>query len=409
MEFKEKLENYAEIILKKGINVQENEKIEIRSSIDDAEFARLLMKKAFDLGAENVYIKWIDFYSDKIKLKKAPSRIFESMPEWEIKKYHEFADEGWSIISISAPDPEVFKDVDSKLIGHWSQVKSKSLEFFQKKLMAFNNKWTIALAASRPWANKVFPELNEEDAYNKLWDYIFNCTRVDQENYQELWNNHVSNLKNKYNLLTDKGFVKFIYEGPGTNLEIGMIEKGKWFGAVTKGPNNVDVMPNIPTEEICTSPNKYKTNGRVQATMPLVYNGNVIEDLWFEFKDGKVIDFGASKGGDLMETFLDTDEGAKYLGEVALVPVNTPIYQLDTLFFNTLYDENASCHLALGDALPMCLEGGTSGLSEEEKDSIGFNESTVHLDFMIGSEDLNIIGVLPNGDKEYIFKNGKWA
>jgi len=409
MEFKEKLENYAEIILKKGINVQKDEKIGVRASIDDAEFVRLLMKKAFELGAENVFIQWVDYYSDRIKLNNAPNKIFQSMPEWEIKKYHEFADEGWSIISISAPDPEVFKDVDSKLLGKWSQVKSKSLDFFQKKLTSFENKWTIALAASKPWAKKVFPDLDEDEAYSKLWDYIFKCTRVDNPNYNDLWSDHITILKSKYNYLTEKEFVKFRYEGPGTDLEVGMIDKGKWFGAVTKGPNNVYVMPNIPTEEICTSPNKFMTNGKVQSTMPLVYNGNVIKGLWFEFKEGKVIDFGASEGQELMQTFLDTDDGAKYLGEVALVPVNTPISELDTLFYNTLYDENASCHLALGDALPMCLKGGVSEMSEEEKDKIGFNESTVHLDFMIGSEELNIIGILPNGEEEYIFKNGRWA
>jgi aminopeptidase len=409
MDFNEKLKNYSNIILTKGISVQDGEKIEIRASIDDAEFARMLMEEAFKLGAENVDIRWIDFESQKIKLQKAPKKIFKEVPEWEIKKYKDYIGDGWSVINLSAPDPEVFKDVDSKLLGEWSQVKSKAFKFMQKKLTSFENKWTIALAASKPWAKKVFPDLNEDEAYKKLWDYIFKCTRVDRENYKELWENHVGTLKSKYNYLTNKGFVKFRYEGPGTNLEVGMIEKGKWFGAVTKGPNNVDVMPNIPTEEICTSPNKYMTNGRVQSTMPLVYNGNVIKDLWFEFKEGKVVDFGASEGEELMGTFLDTDEGAKYLGEVALVPVNTPIYQLDTLFYNTLYDENASCHLALGDALPMCLEGGVAEMSDEDKDKIGFNESTVHLDFMIGSEDLNIVGVLPNGEEEYIFKNGKWA
>lgn len=408
MEFKEKLENYADIILKKGINVQKDEKIEIRASIEDADFARLLMRKAFDLGAENVFINWIDFYSDKIKLNNAPNRIFENVPKWEIQKYKEYVEGGWSVISLSAPDPEVFKDVDSKLLGQWSQVKSKALKFFQKKLTAFENKWTIALAASKPWAKKVFPELSEDEAYCKLWDYIFKCTRVDKVNYENLWAEHISVLKNKYNYLTEKEFIKFRYEGPGTDLEVGMINQGKWFGAVTKGPKNVDVMPNIPTEEICTSPNKYMTNGKVQSTMPLVYNGNVIKDLWFEFKEGKVIDFGASEGQELMQTFLDTDEGAKYLGEIALVPVDTPIYKLNTLFYNTLYDENASCHLALGDALPMCLEG-VSEMSDDEKDNVGFNESTVHLDFMIGTEQLSIIGILPNGEEEYIFKNGKWA
>src|SRR6056297_699151 len=409
MNFNEKLKNYSNIILTKGINIQEGDKIEIRASLDDVDFARLIMKEAFELGAENVDINWTDYESQKIKFQLAPKKIFKNVPEWEIKKYKDYIDEGWSVINLSAPDPEVFKDVDSKLLGEWSQVKSKALEFVQKKLTSFENKWTIALAASKPWAKKVFPDLSEDEAYNKLWDYIFKCTRVDKPNYEELWSNHINILKNKYNYLTDKKFVKFKYKGPGTDLEVGMIDNGKWFGAVTKGPKDVDVMPNIPTEEICTSPNKYMTQGKVQSTMPLVYNGNVIKDLWFEFENGKVVDFGASEGKDLMSTFLDTDEGAKYLGEVALVPVNTPIYQLDTLFYNTLYDENASCHLALGDALPMCLEGGINGMTEEEKDKIGFNESTVHLDFMIGSEELDIIGIMPNGEEEYIFKNGRWA
>jgi aminopeptidase len=408
MEFIQKLNNYADAIIVKGVNLQKGQRLEINSSIENHELAKLIMKKAFERGAADVIINWVDFEAGKIKYQMAPKEVFETVAEWEIAKDKRLKEEEWCIVNISTPDPEIFKDVDPAVIGRAIQVRSKVFEQSAQLRMRMEIKWCIALAASTAWAKKVYPESNATEAMERLWEAIFKCSRVDTADYIESWNNHVSTLERKYKLLNNKQYKKLTYKAPGTDLNLKPLAGAKWIGGGTLAYDQSIVLPNIPTEEIFTIPNKYSVNGKVSSTMPLVYNGNVIKNLWFEFKDGKVADFGAEEGKEVMAKFLETDEGAKYLGEVALVPVSSPISQLKTIFFNTLYDENASCHLALGNAVGMCLDG-VGSMTKEEKEEIGFNNSTVHLDFMIGSDKLEIVGTLENGQEELIFKSGEWA
>jgi aminopeptidase len=408
MDFIQKLNNYADIIILKGINLQKGQRVEINSALENREFANLVMKKAFERGAADVIINWVDYEAMKIKYQMAPKEAFDKVSEWEIVKDKRLKDEDWSIVFISSPDPEIFKDVDPAIMGKAVKVKAKAFEQSAQLRMRMQIKWCIALAASEAWAAKVYPEDSKPIAMDRLWDSIFKCTRVDNSNYIELWDKHVENLKQKYIHLNRKQYTKINYKGPGTDLELKTIESSNWIGGGTLAYDNSIVIPNIPTEEIFSVPNKYSANGTVKSTMPLVYNGNVIKNLWFEFEAGKVVNFGADEGRAIIEKFLDTDKGASYLGEVALVPVSSPISKLNTIFFNTLYDENASCHLALGNGVGMCVKG-LGEMTAEEKDEIGFNVSTVHLDFMIGSNEINIIGTKQNGEEELIFKNGEWA
>jgi aminopeptidase len=408
MDFIQKLNNYADIIILKGINLQKGQRVEINSALENREFANLVMKKAFERGAADVIINWIDYESVKIKYQMAPKEVFESVSEWEIVKDRRLKAEDWSIVYISSPDPEIFKDVDAAIMGKAVQVKAKALEQTSQLRMRMEIKWCIALAASEAWAKKVYPEYNPADAMESLWDSIFKCTRVDNLNYIELWDKHVENLQQKYTILNGKQYSKINYKGPGTELEVKILEGSNWVGGGTLAYDNKIVIPNIPTEEIFSVPNKFCVNGTVKSTMPLVYNGNIIKNLWFEFKAGKVVNFGADEGKAVIEKFLETDPGSCYLGEVALVPVSSPISKLNTIFFNTLYDENASCHLALGNGIGMCVKG-IGEMNNEEKEAKGFNVSTVHLDFMIGSDKLDIIGTKINGEEEFIFKNGEWA
>lgn len=408
MNFEQKLNNYADTIILKGINLQKGQKVEINSSLENRVLANLIMKKAFERGAADVLINWVDYESMKIKYQMAPKEVFENIPEWEIIKDKRLKSEDWCMVFISTPDPEIFKDVDAATIGKAVQVRSKAFEQSAQLRMRMQIKWCIALAASEAWARKVFPEYDTVDAMDKLWDSIFKCTRVDSTNYIELWNKHVGNLQNKYRLLNEKQYRKLSYKGPGTELELKPVEGASWVGGGTCAYDNTIVIPNIPTEEIFSVPNKYSVNGKVKSTMPLVYNGNVIKNLWFEFINGKVVDFGADEGREVIEKFLETDIAACYLGEIALVPVSSPISMLSTTFFNTLYDENASCHLALGNGVGMCVKG-IGEMIAEEKEAIGFNVSTVHLDFMIGSDNLDILGTMENGEEEFVFRNGEWA
>ncbi|SHJ59460.1 aminopeptidase [Dethiosulfatibacter aminovorans DSM 17477] len=409
MNFKEKLKNYADVIITKGISLKKGQKVEIRASLEDAEFARLLMQRAFDHGAADVNIAWIDYLSRKIKFLNAAPELFDKVYDWEQKRMDILGDEKWCIINITAPDPEVMKEVNPDTIGRWYKSAAKAFERNKVLQMSFETKWVIALGASAPWAEKVFPGLKGEEATEKLWEYIFKVSRADNENCVEMWDNHLKNLRFRHTSLTEKNFKKLKYSGPGTDFEVELIKGSKWVGGSMPAPDGTDVVPNMPTEEVFTVPSKYTAKGTVSCTMPFVYNGNIINGIRLTFEKGKVVDFSAEKGQELLQTYLETDEGASYLGELALVPVDSPIYELNTLFFNTLYDENAACHIALGNALSMCIDGGVEEMSKEDKEEMGFNSCPVHQDIMIGSDKLDILGIHQDGQEEYIFKNGKWA
>lgn len=408
MDFNTMLGNYADVIVTKGISMKKGQKVEINASLENRALAILIMEKAFSRGAANVVINWVDYEAMKIKFMMAPKKVFDKVEAWEQVKNDRYKPEEWCLIYISTPSPEVFKDVDPSILGKALKARAKAFEKSTQLRMSMDIKWCTALSVTLDWAKKVFPECNNETAVRKLWDYIFKCTRVDQANYIELWDKHLQNLVDKYTILNNKKYIKLRYVAPGTDFEIKPFKGANWVGGGTKAYDGTIVVPNMPTEEVFSVPNKYSANGKVSSTLPLVYGGNVIKNLWFEFKDGMVTDFGADEGKEVIEKFLETDEGAKYLGEIALVPVNSPISQLNTIFFDTLYDENASCHLALGNGVSMCAKEVT-GMTKKEKSQVGFNDSMVHLDFMIGSNKLNITGTLPDGTEEPIFINGEWA
>ncbi len=408
MDFIQKLNNYADIAVTRGVNLQKGQRLEIMASIEDHVFAKMIMKKAFERGAADVFINWVDYESKKIRYLIAPEETFDQVPEWEIIREKRIKPENWSIISISVPNPEIYMDVDPEILGRELQLRSKTFQFNAHLRMNMEIKWCIALAASEGWAKKVYPDTSVKESVEKLWENIFKCSRVDTDNYLEVWDSHVSYLKMKYNLMTNKKYEKIIFKGPGTDISMTIADGSEWKDAIVIGYDNSEVIANIPTEEILAAPHKYSVNGVVQSTMPLVYNGNIVNNLWFKFENGKVVDFGADTGKESIQKFLDTDEGARYLGEVALVPEDSPIAQLKTLFYNTLYDENASCHFALGNAYTFCIRH-LGELSDVEEDKIGFNKSAVHLDFMIGSKEMDIIGVKQNGEEEFVFKKGLWA
>ena len=408
MEFKTMLGNYADVIITKGVSMKKGQMVEINSSFENKDLALLIMEKAFARGADDVLINWLDFEAAKVRYMMAPKEAFETLMDWEKVKDARFQTEEWCRVFISTPDPEIYKDVDPEILGKAMQTRSKAFEKTSQLSMSMDIKWCIAYGVTEAWALKVFPDLDGSKAVKKLWDCVFKCTRVDEPNYIELWDKHLKNLVDKYTILNSKKYTKLKYMGPGTDFEIKPFRSAKWVGGGSKAYDGTLVVPNMPTEEIFSVPDKYSANGKLSSTMPLVYNGNVIKNLWFEFKDGKVVDFGADQGKEVMAKFLETDEGSKYLGEMALVPISSPIAKLNIVFFNTLYDENASCHIALGNGVSMCTKE-VQGMTKEEMSKAGFNTSTVHLDFMIGSDKLNITGTLPDGSQEKIFVNGEWA
>lgn len=318
----------------------------------------------------------------------------------------QLAKQGCSFLSILSDDPDLLDGIDAEKISKAQRARSKALEEYYTYVLNDKCKWSIVAIPSKNWAKKVYPNLDEESAINKLWDDILNCSRTDGD-IELNWRNHIDNLKVKTDFLNEKKFEKLIYKSDKTDLTVYLPENHIWQSGNSLDPNNTVFTPNIPTEEIYSMPHKYKVDGIVFSTKPLIHGG-FIDEFWLKFENGKVVDFGAENGYDHLKKLLETDEGSSRIGEVALVPHNSPISNTNTVFYNTLFDENASCHLALGAAYSTNITGGDV-MSDEEKDKNGVNDSIEHVDFMIGSEKLNIIGITKNGEEVAIFKNGNWA
>jgi aminopeptidase len=258
------------------------------------------------------------------------------------------------------------------------------------------------------WSAKVFPELDEETRVAKLWELIFKLTRVDGDNPVEAWKQHIDQLSEKKNLLNAKKYSKLHFKAPGTDLLVDLAEKHQWVSASSFNEKGTLYVPNLPTEEVFTMPNRNGVNGTVTSTKPLSYNGTLIKGFTFTFEEGKIVKATAEQGEEVLQRLLDMDEGARYLGEVALVPHDSPISNSNLIYYNTLFDENASCHLAIGNAYPFCLEGGTA-MSKEELIAQGANISFTHVDFMIGSAEMDIDGITEDGSREPLFRQGNWV
>lgn len=318
------------------------------------------------------------------------------------------AEDGAAIMSILAPNPELLKDVDPERIATAQRTAGEAMETFRQYIQSDKVSWTVIAYPTKEWAEKVFPNEAESEQVEKLWKAIMTATRVNLQDPVAAWRKHQDNLQQKVNFLNKKKYKKLHYKAPGTELTIELPDKHIWVGGGGKSERGVDFVPNMPTEEVFTTPKKDGVNGTVASTKPLNYGGAIIDDFSFTFENGKIVDFSAKEGYETLKRLVETDEGARYLGEVALVPHESPISQTDVVFYNTLFDENASCHVAIGSAYAFCLEGGKT-MSQEELAEHGSNSSIVHVDFMIGSDQLDIDGETEDGTLEPLFRNGNWA
>ncbi|RBP43991.1 aminopeptidase [Garciella nitratireducens] len=403
------LEKYARLIVKSGLNLQKNQILVISCPIEGAEFARKVAEFAFKEGAEDVIMNWGDEKLSKIRYLYAPERVFEEFPEWRKQFYLSYAGKGAAFLSIAASDPELMKEVDPDRLAKASKTSNIALKEYSERIMSNQNTWCVVSIPTEAWAKKVFPECSKEDAEEKLWETIFKTVRVDQEDPVAAWKQHKNNLKKRMEFLNQHQFKTLHYKNSlGTDLMIELPEGHLWSGGSDTTPEGLEFIANIPTEEVYTLPKKTGVNGKVISTKPLNYNGNLIDEFTLVFKEGKVIDFSAKKGYETLKNLLETDSGACYLGEVALVPYDSPISQSGILFYNTLFDENASCHLAFGKAYPTCLKEGEK-MNQEELEKAGVNNSLIHVDFMVGSKDLQIIGTNSKGEEIQIFRDGNFA
>lgn len=403
------LKKYAELTIQVGANVQPNQTVMIQAIPEHVDFVRLLSEEAYKQGAKRVVVKFNDDYLTRLNYINQDIETLKQVSPWFLDEYQEYMDEGYCRINVYAPNPGVFEDVDSTKMAEAMQARSIALKKVQEYSMANRGQWTLVSLPTKEWAQKVFPELEAQDAYDKLLDAILYTARVEEDsNPIEVWKEHNDTLTKQNKKLNDYNFKSLHFKnGIGTNIEVGLVKDHIWCGGKEESEKGYVFNPNIPTEESFTMPDKFNVNGKVYSTKPLNYQGRLIDEFWLEFKDGAVVNYGAEKEEEVLKALLEMDEGSNRLGEIALISHDSPISNLNILFYNTLFDENASCHMALGASYPMNIKNGTN-LDRDTLDSMNSNNSIVHEDFMFGSEDMEIIGTTYDGEEVKIFEEGNF-
>lgn len=406
--FNHYLEKYAELIVAVGVNVQKSHTVVLNIDVEQLELAHLITKKAYEHGAAEVIVRWADDFILKEFLLHADQERLENIPSFKIDEADDWVAKGASRIAVVSSDPGSLAGVNPERVAAFQKSNSKAMENVRKATQANKVSWTVVAAAGQEWAKKVFPNLEPSAAKEALWEQIFKTTRIDQEDPVLAWKKHTDTLQNKASELNAEQFVALHYTAPGTDLVVGLPKNHIWEGVGSLNARGEQFNANMPTEEVFCAPDANRVDGYVSSTKPLSYAGSIISGMKFTFKDGKVIDFSATEGEEVLAKLLETDEGAKRLGEVALVPDPSPISQSGITFFNTLFDENASNHLAFGSAYAFNLQGGTE-MSEEELAKAGLNRSLTHVDFMIGSAEMDIDGLRADGSRAPIFRKGDWV
>ena len=400
----------AKLAVKVGVNVQKDQVVVIRGTTESKELIREIAEEAYLAGAKSVHVQWSDDYVSKSALMHQSIETLEHVAPWLIQQHQEFVDQGACFISVSSPIPGLNKEVDPSKAQKAGIAIQKAVHFFREHLMGNRAAWTIVAAPNPVWAKQVFPNLDEKAAVEALWNAIFDASRVTIDNDPiQAWGIHNQTLLKHNQLLNNLNFKHLHFKNKlGTDLIVELINDHVWAGGGEHDANGVYFNPNIPTEETFTMPYKWGTRGKVVATKPLNYQGKLIEDFYLVFDQGKVVEFDAKKERQALENVLNTDEGSRYIGEIALISHDSPISNTNILFLNTLFDENASCHMALGRAYPMNVKNGIhTPIAELEK--IGYNNSMTHVDFMFGSEDMEIIGLTHDGKEVQVFKHGNFV
>ena len=406
------LRQYAEFAVRVGVNPQPGQTLIISAPVEGAAFARMCAEAAYDAGAREVVMKYSDERFSRLRLERTDLATLEAVPPYEVRSYLDYAERegGACILNILAEDPEIFRGIDAEKINRAFAARRKALAGWRELTMKDRVQWSIVAIPSPAWAKKVFPGEEPAAAQEKLWQAIFSVCRVQPGgDVVAAWRAHVektSARRDRMNAL-DIDRLHFV-SANGTDLVIGLAEDAVWEGASSKTPEGYSFIANIPTEEVFTAPHKDRVDGVVHATKPYVYNGSVIDGFWVRFAGGKVTEYHAEHNEDVLGQLLDTDEGARHIGEVALVPASSPINRSGLLFYNTLFDENAACHIAFGAGYPGTVRGGTA-MTDDELLAKGVNKSLVHEDIMVGSADMTITAVTKSGETVTIFENGEWA
>jgi len=415
-EFEQKLEKYAEVILKVGLNLQPGQRLLIGGPMLDADgvplesapLVRLITKKAYQMGARLVDVVWGDVQLRKIRFQNAPKDSIEEYPKWRIDSRYDISKAGDANVNFSSPNPDLLSEVDSELVSKFQTSYYKQMKHVYDLLTANAFNWLIVPFPNDDWADKLFPDVPQNSRKDKLWDIIFEICLINHEDPISAWEKHNIDLSKRCNYLNQKQYTALKLTAPGTDLMIGLPKNHIWDGGSTKAQNGIIFTANLPTEEVYTMPHKDRVDGVVSTSKPVYYGGYTVENCRFKFSKGRIVEATADKGENYLLKTLETDEGACSLGEIALVPHSSPISQSGLLFYNMLIDENASNHIALGQAYRESLKGGVT-LTDEEFMAAGGNNSLIHLDFMIGSGEMNVNGILDDETIEPVMQNGEWA
>ena len=404
---KTRLRKYAYLIATKGANVQKGQEVFITAELDQPEFVEMLAKECYKLGAKKVVVDWSYQPLEKLAVKYQSSKTLGALDDWQMKKWEHQLDVLPAKIYLTSEDPDGLKGVNQTKYSKARAARSIAIKPIRRK-MENHYQWCIAGVPGAAWAKKVFPGVRASVAVEKLWEAILDTSRVWDDPALE-WDKHNDDLLKRCNYLNSLGLKKLIYKSKnGTDLSVGLIPEALFCGGGENTTEGIYFNPNIPTEEVFTSPKRGEAEGIVYSSLPLSYGGQLIENFYMRFEGGKVVESGAEKNADLLREMLSADEGASYLGECALVPYSSPIRQSGVLFYNTLYDENAACHLAIGMGFTNVLRDFEK-YTENEAHALGINDSVTHVDFMIGTSDLCITGIDKNDNEVKIFENGEWA
>ena len=400
----------AKLAVRRGVNVQKDQPLIINANVRDIEFIKMVVKEAYEAGAKYVDVNWRDEELSKMKYDYQSIDTLSDIPQWLYDRIKTQHDQGACYLSIISDKPGALADVDGDKLHAYEQAYFTKTKDLMAYAMNNEGQWCVLGVPSVEWAKVVFPELSDEEAFEKLADALFKVSRVSEDNDPlEEWEQHDNELLNHCKILNEYNFKELHYTSElGTDFTIGLVKDHIWVGGGSVSAKGIYFDPNIPTEECFTMPDKFTARGIVYASKPLNYSGKLIEDFWLKFEDGKVVDFDAKKGKEDLQRLLEFDKGSSYLGEVALVPYESPISKMNMLFYETLYDENAACHLALGRPYPENIKNGEQ-MSEEELAKCGANDSMQHEDFMFGTEKMNIDGIQYDGTIVPVFRDGNFV
>ncbi|MCF3948829.1 aminopeptidase [Acidiphilium sp. AL] len=397
-----KLGRLAEIAVKIGVNVQKGQELIVNAPIEAQELVRRIAEHAYRAGATLVVPFFADDATQRARYLHAGDESFDFAPAWMGEAMAKAIGNGAAMLTVVGSDPMLLADCDPARIGRAQRAAAAAMKPVRNLLSGFATNWSILSFATPAWARAIFPDIAEGEAVAKLWDAIFAVTRVDLPDPIEAWRDHAASLLDRCGILNNKRFAALHFRGPGTDLRVGLAENHLWAGGAIEACNGVVCLPNMPTEEVFSMPHKNNVEGIVSATKPLVYGGVLIEGISVRFEAGRIVEVHASKGEDVFKSLIDTDEGASRLGEVALVPDASPVSRAGLIFRNTLFDENAASHIALGQALALNMKGGCDAAQ-------GANESMIHVDWMIGSAQIDVDGIAASGTAEPVMRAGAFV